>query len=56
MGSERYNDGHNIVRLSDTIPKIFVSLQVKQIVIISNKHGIYELAHELPKALRILRN
>ena len=31
--------------------KIFVSPQVKQIVIISNKHGIYELPHELPKDL-----
>ena len=32
--------------------KIFVS-QVKQIVIISNKHGIYELPHELPNDLRL---
>ena len=31
--------------------KIFVS-QVKQIVIISNKHGIYELPHELPNDLK----
>ena len=27
---------------------IFFSLQVKRSVIISNKHGIYELPHELP--------
>ena len=33
--------------------KIFVSLQVKRIVIISNKHGIYELPHELPNDLRL---
>ena len=36
--------------------KIFVSPQVKQIVIISNKHGIYELPHELPNDLRKLGN
>ena len=35
--------------------KIFVSPQVKRIVVISNKHGIYELPHELPNDLR-LRN
>ena len=29
--------------------KIFVSPQVKQIVIINDKYGIYELPHELPK-------
>ena len=28
--------------------KIFVLPQVKRIVITSNKHGIYELPHELP--------
>ena len=33
--------------------KIFVSPQVKRIVIISNKHGIYELLHELPNELRL---
>ena len=31
--------------------KIFVSPQVKRIVIISNKHGIYELPHELSNDL-----
>ena len=31
--------------------KILVSPQVKQIVIISNKHGIYELSLELPHDL-----
>ena len=32
--------------------KIFLSPQVKRIVITSNKHGIYELRHELPNDLR----
>ena len=33
--------------------KTFLSPQVKRIVIISNKHGIYELPHELPNDLRL---
>ena len=33
--------------------KISVSPQVKQIVIISNKHGIYKLPQELPNNLRL---
>ena len=33
--------------------QIFFSPQVKQSVIISNKHGIYELPHELPNNLRL---
>ena len=33
--------------------QIFLSPQVKRTVIISNKHGIYELPHELPKDLRL---
>ena len=38
--------------------QIFLSLQVKRIVIISNKHGIYRLPHELPNdlGLRVLGN
>ena len=36
--------------------KIFVSTQVKLIVIISNKHGIYELPQELPNDATILEN
>ena len=31
--------------------KIFMSPQVKRIMIISNKHGIYELPYELPNDL-----
>ena len=34
--------------------EIFLSSQVKRSVIITNKHGIYELPHELPKD--IIRN
>ena len=33
--------------------KMFFSPQVKRSVIISNKHGIYELPHELPNDLRL---
>ena len=33
--------------------KIFVSPQMKRIVIISNKDGIYELPHELLNDLRL---
>ena len=33
--------------------QIFLSPQVKQSVIISNEHGIYELPHELPNDLSI---
>ena len=32
--------------------QIFLSPQVKRFVIISNKHAIYELPHELPNDLR----
>ena len=32
--------------------EIFLSPQVKRIVIISNTHGIYELPRELPNDLR----
>ena len=33
--------------------QIFLSPQVKRIVIIDNKHGIYELPHTLPNDLRL---
>ena len=33
--------------------QIFFSPQVKRRAIISNKHGIYELPHELPNDLRL---
>ena len=41
---------HNILRLFDVLPNFF-SPQVKRCAIISYKHGIYELLHELPKDL-----
>ena len=34
----------------------FFSPQVKQSVIITNKHGIYEVPHELPNDFKILGN
>ena len=33
--------------------EIFLSPQVEQSAILSNKHGIYELPHELPNDLRL---
>ena len=33
--------------------KIFLSQQMKRIVIINNKHGMYELPHEFPNDLRL---
>ena len=33
--------------------KIFLSLQVKRLAIITYQHGIYELPHELPSDLRL---
>ena len=33
--------------------QIFVSPQVKQSAIVSNKQGVYELPHELPNDLRL---
>ena len=33
--------------------QIFISPKIKRSVIISNKHGIYELPHELPNDLRL---
>ena len=33
--------------------QIFLSPQVKQWVVITYKHGIYELPHELPNVLRL---
>ena len=33
--------------------KIFIAPEVQQCVIITNKHGIYKLPHELPNDLRL---
>ena len=49
--SSTYNPGHNSSRLFALLP--FFSPQVKRSVIISNKHSIYELPHELPNDLRL---
>ena len=38
------------------VEQIFLSPQVKRSVIISNKHGIYQLAHELPNDLRLMES
>ena len=46
------NHGHNIMRLFDTLPNFF-SQQVERGLINSNKHGIYELPHELPNDLKL---
>ena len=35
------------------LDQIFLSPQVKQSVIINDKHSIYELSHELPNKLRL---
>ena len=57
----RYFQFHDVTRqifigfpfwFSIGITRIFL-VQVKRIVIISNKHGIYELPHELPNDLRL---
>ena len=46
------NQFHNILRLFDVL-QIFLSRQVKQSRIITYKHGIDELTHELPNDLRL---
>ena len=33
--------------------QIFLTQQLKQSIVISNKHGIYELPHDLPNHLRL---
>ena len=45
------NFGHNILRHFD-VDKIFLSPQVKRMVIISSKQGIYEWPHDVPNDLR----
>ena len=47
-----YNQFHNILNLFN-VYQIFFSPQVKQWAIITYKHGIYELPHELPNDLRL---
>ena len=45
MAKNSYNHGHNILRL--LLVYHFFTPQVKQSVIISNKHGIYESPNDL---------
>ena len=47
-----YNYFHNIWDLL-MFCQIFLSLQVKRCAIITDKHRIYELPHELPNDLRL---
>ena len=49
-----YNQFHNILRLFNVL-QIFLPPQVKQWAIITYKHGIHELSHELPNNLRLIR-
>ena len=42
---------HNILELFDVLPSLF-SPQVKRSTIISYKHGIYKVPHELPNDLK----
>ena len=51
--SQNFSHGHNSLRLFDTLPNFF-SPQVKQSMIISSKHGIYELPHKLLNDLRLM--
>ena len=44
-----YNQFHNILRFLD----VFLSPQMQRWEVITYKHGIYQLPHELPKDLRL---
>ena len=44
-----------ILRIFDVLPN-FLSLQVKRCAIITYKHGIYDLPHDLPNKLRLKRS
>ena len=48
-----YNHGHNILRYFLILYQNFFSPQVKRGLIISNKHGMCEMPHELPNDLRL---
>ena len=53
MVNDFYDQVHNILRLFDAL-QIFLSPQVERWAIITYKHGIYKLPHELPKDLKDL--
>ena len=46
------NGGQNILR-TFLLYQFLIRPQVKRRVIISNKHGIYELPHDLPNDLKL---
>ena len=48
---KKYDYEHNILRLFETLQKIFFSPQEKRSVIIGYEHGICELPEELPNKL-----
>ena len=48
-----YHHFYNILRLFNRLSFFFFSLQVKRSANICNKHGIYEMPHELPSDLRL---
>ena len=48
---KKYDYEHNILRLFETLQKIFFSPQVKRSVIIVYEHGICGLPEELPNKL-----
>ena len=47
------NPGHNTLRLSLMFYQILYSREVKRSGIVSNKHGMYQLSHELVNNLRL---
>ena len=52
--SESFNQFLNILRLFDVLPNF--PFTKSECTIITCKHGIYELPHELPTDLSILKN
>ena len=52
VNGSHYNQFHNFLRLFDVLPN-FLSPEVKRWTIITYKHGIYELLHELSNNLRL---
>ena len=48
-----YNQFHNVLRLFDVLPN-FPFTTSGTMSVITYKHGIYKLAHELPNELRLM--
>ena len=55
MGKRNFADNqfHNIFRIFDVLPNFPFTGQVKRWAIITYKHDIHELPHELPNDLRL---